>query len=175
MAEDPKLAREASQRDMQRVFDDIKDLQVKGHSTSIVSYDTTGLDRLPADMPRDGDGAFIPFTIGARGNLTKPAARDAAMVWRQMTANYPKAVLYPHLIGYDEDPREIWELPDATRYVRLWARLAGIHSPDDIPHAELVAGTGLLGFLAACGCFGESLKRTTLEQFRHDYGQTTAN
>jgi hypothetical protein len=32
------------------------------------------------------------------------------------------------LLGYDDDPREVWEFHDARRYVRWWAKFAGLNN-----------------------------------------------
>jgi hypothetical protein len=61
------------------------------------------------------------------------------------------------LLGYDEDPREIHEIDSAAEYVRLWARLSGI---TDLEQTAL-GPIGPVGaaFLAACGAFGEEIRR----------------
>jgi hypothetical protein len=78
------------------------------------------------------------------------------------------------LTGYDQDPREVWEIPEAARYVRWWAAYAGM---DDFEVADsligskspnskdpLLCGAGV-SFLAACGAFGEEIKRQSLAGF----------
>src|SRR5215468_5922451 len=76
--------------------------------------------------PGDGEGMVIPVCIGMRGHLSKGEARQAARMWREVVARYPKAAVYLHLPGYNQDPREIWEIVDAARYVRWFARAAGL-------------------------------------------------
>src|SRR6516225_6652166 len=46
--------------------------------------------------PGDGEGAVIPVCIGMRGNLTKGEARQAAWMWQEIVARYPKAAVYLH-------------------------------------------------------------------------------
>jgi hypothetical protein len=44
-----------------------------------------------SDWPAgDGEGAFVPITIGVRGRMTKREARHCAAMWREATRRYPK-------------------------------------------------------------------------------------
>ena len=38
------------------------------------------------------------------------------------------------LLGYNDDPREVWEFHDARRYLRWWARYAGMNDPATADH-----------------------------------------
>jgi hypothetical protein len=126
--------------------------------------------------PGDGEGMLIPITIGARGNLSKAEARTGAAMWREVTKRYPKGYFVICLLGYNADPREVWEFRDARRYVRWWARFAGV---DDIETADRFLGLGSaigafdprfagagVGFLAACGVFGEEARQVALRSFK---------
>jgi hypothetical protein len=101
----------------------------------------------------------ILVAVGTRNQLTKAAARDTAAMWRETTQRYPKAAFHISLSGYDEDPRELWELPEAARYVRWWARFAGMDDPATASHFLDPEG---MTFLAVCGAFGEELQREAL-------------
>jgi hypothetical protein len=123
----------------------------------------------------DGTGAFFPVTIGTRDELTKAAAACYAARWREATARYPKAVFYLQLLGYDTDPRELWEFPEVRRYVRRWARLAGL---SELETANFWIGNcegrlaspltdprvGTVGLLTLCGVFGEPLRQQALQR-----------
>lgn len=111
-----------------------------------------------------GSGMMIAFEMGRRDNLTEAGAADAARIWRQTVRKYPGAAITIHIAGYDEDPRELWDLPDVCAYVRRWATLTGIFSPNDLPATSATREFAAInaGFLAACGVFGESLKRQAL-------------
>jgi hypothetical protein len=120
----------------------------------------------------DGDRTLIPVHIGARGSLLRERARVAAQVWRQVTRRYPKGAFVVALLGYDQDPREIWEIPEAARYVRWWAQYAGMDDYDEadrwlgassvIGRSDLPHGIAGIGFLAACGVFGDEIRRQAL-------------
>jgi hypothetical protein len=62
-------------------------------------------------------------------------------------------------LSQDEDSRELWELPEAARYVRWWARFAGIDDPTTASHFLDPEG---MTVLAACGAFGEEFQREAL-------------
>jgi hypothetical protein len=123
-----------------------------------------------SDWPTDtdGEGMMCPVSIGTRDKLTEQAARENADLWREAVRRYPKAMFQINLLGFDQDPREIWEIEDAARYVRWWARYAGM---DDFETADRWIGvssamgdTSGLGFLAVCGVFGDEAKRIVLSQ-----------
>jgi len=119
-------------------------------------------------MKENGDEATGPadrlqrFGIGSRDNLSKQEARRAAKAWREAVQLAPKAIFVLHLAGFDEDPREIWEIVEAARYVRWWARYAGMDDIETDPEASAEGdreNSMSLGFLAACGVFGEEMRR----------------
>ena len=179
MGEGKKAAEKMAVEDFRRTVKFARDL---GIPQQVVSYEhgiTEG--ELP---PGDGEGTIIPFVIGMRGRLTKNEARKGGQMWRDASARYPKAVFYLSMIGYDEDPREIWEIVDAARYVRWFARAAGLDAmetalhwfgpgsptmaaavlPEAGPGLKALAGT--LGFLAGCGVFGDEFRAAALRNLK---------
>jgi hypothetical protein len=171
MTDDPKAARWAAAQELR---DNILFMAAAG--MEMVFFDRDGSCDLP-DYPNDGEGMLIPVTIGSRGNLSRAEAKRAAATWRQATGRFPKASFMVSLLGYNEDPREIWEFRDARRYVRWWARYAGM---DDLATADRWLGlnsaigrtmptpwaTAGIGFLAACGVFGEELRQAILRDHK---------
>ena len=140
-------------------------------------YDRDGSCDLSRCPVGDGAGMFIPITIGSRGRLSKADARRAAAMWRQAIGRYPKACFMISLLGYNDDPREIWEFDDARRYVRWWARFAGMDDPAIADHwlgASSAIGrawfspmaTSGMSFLAACGVFGEEARHFAVRNFK---------
>ena len=79
------------------------------------------------------------------------------------------------LLGYDEDPRPIWEIPEAARYVRWWAHYAGLDDfevanrliGEDLATAQLGLGASgsNIGLLAACGVFGPEAQQQIIGGF----------
>jgi hypothetical protein len=76
-----------------------------------------------------------------------------------------------NLAGYDQDPREIWDISEAARYVRWWARFAGMddlktteHYILDAPREDVAAFN--VGFLTGCGLFGDGMKAHVLRDHK---------
>jgi hypothetical protein len=177
--DDPQAAREAVLRDRRRVEERMR---LEPSATLKYYEDLDGL----GDRP-DGDGerTVMQLVIGERDKLTKADARRAALNWQSVTRRYPKAVFIFAVVGYDDDPRELWEFDAVRRYLRQWARFAGL---TDIETADRWLGscagrldpplsreelgpagayvTGGAGILAACGAFGEQWRQTALANFK---------
>ena len=73
--------------------------------------------------------------IGDRADLSEPRAITAGKAWRRALQHYPDTSFDFSLSGYDDDPREIWQIPEAVRFVQWWARYAGV---DDLETARRV-------------------------------------
>jgi hypothetical protein len=170
MTDDRNAARRAAKEELR---ENVRFMRANGIPAELVFYDRGGTCDLSGCPDSDGEGMFIPITIGSRGNLSKAEARRAAAMWRQATNRYPRACFMISLLGYNRDPREVWEFRDARRYVRWWARFAGMNDPATADHwfgaGSAVGqtmpapwGTGGMGFLAACGVFGEELRQAAL-------------
>jgi hypothetical protein len=74
----------------------------------------------------------------------------------------------------NEDPREVWEFPEAARYVRWWAEYAGMDDCDEADRwlgaSSAIGQSGLpstagMALLAGCGVFGAEIKRQVLAGF----------
>jgi hypothetical protein len=68
------------------------------------------------------------------------------------------------LLGFDEDPRPIWEIVDAARYVRWFARFAGLDAQFTEPTNEIAAAN--LSLLVACGVYGPENKAIALQNIK---------
>jgi hypothetical protein len=110
----------------------------------------------------DGSGLMISFVLGFRGQLNEEKVKVYASGWRVMRVRHPFAEVYPVVVGYDEDPRELWEIPEVTVYVRQFAEAAGIGKPSDLPHDPL---GHLYQLFAACGVFGGGPKPFATQSF----------
>ena len=155
----------------------LREFKRKGTDVHILDFNDDARD-WPAE---EEEGMLIPFTIGARGHLTKYEARHAARTWQKAIKHYPNAMFYLNLLGYDEDPREVWEISDAARYVRWFARFSGLDDFDTADHwfgpasalSQFIPdrpGAGLV-FLAGCGVFGEAVKEQVLRDMKRTITQ----
>ncbi len=66
----------------------------------------------------DGPIRAIFVQIGEAGDLTCARASAAATAIMDARRIYPDATLSLCLNGYDDDPREIWQVPEAKAFVR---------------------------------------------------------
>lgn len=109
------------------------------------------------------DAGMCIMEIGERGQLTRQQARRMGTQWRKLVQRHPDGVFWFSVDGYGDDPRELWEIPEVVRYVRQWARFAGM---DDLEAAVRLLGpqspvgrampnANNLGLLGACGVFGD--------------------
>jgi hypothetical protein len=151
MTEDKKIATRMVQEDFQRMLHGLDAEARRAGSRLIVAGE---------DLPDELE-PYMVFTIGARDELSRAAARKRGRVWRKVL-RFEEA--YLHFLGYDDDPREIWEIATAAEYVRQWAKYAGIVNFDEAKALPLAPES--LGFLVACGVFGEEMKRRGIEQAR---------
>jgi hypothetical protein len=153
MPEDKKLAHEQAEADLRSGLNRMKQIAERDH----VPLDVFGADKLP-DTGSD-DAGFIVFTMGMRDELTKREADRLARAWCETSKRFPNSQFYLQVAGYDNDPRELWEFPEVTHYVRRFARTAGLDSEEAVTKWLEPIGTG---FLAACGVFGEEARQATL-------------
>jgi hypothetical protein len=114
--------------------ENLRFMRAAGINANLVFCDEDGGCDLSGCPDGDGEGMLIPVTVGARGSLSKAEARRAAIMWREAISRYPKAYFMICLLGYNHDPREIWEFSDARRYMRWWARFAGMNDPAIADH-----------------------------------------
>jgi hypothetical protein len=138
MTEDKKLAEKMVADDVKRQLEFLRDVPVPSEWLGFSDLNKGQMD----------SSTFIHLTIGCRGQLTRQNAKEAADAWKQLQQRCPEAPKYISLLGYDDDPREIWEIPKVTRYVRMWAHYAGITEAGEV--LDQLGEIGV-GFLAACG------------------------
>jgi hypothetical protein len=145
--DNPNLARAAARRDRTEY---LSRLAAK-HSQTLrfIGFGNADMENSALMVEHD---MFVPLEIGSRGDLTAARAQAAATFFKQIEERAGPGCIYVHLAGYDSDPRELWDIPEAAGYVRLWAHLAGL----DINSAPTALHEISLSLLAACGVFGET-------------------
>jgi hypothetical protein len=163
--DNPDKARQAVRDDLRRMVRAASELGIPQMAVG------PNKDDWPED---DGDGTMCNFVLGSRGALNEKEARAAADMWRTATARYPKAFFQILFLGYDDDPRELFEFEDLRRYVCRWAELTGMNDAftanrwigmgnDRLPvPVEPGIFTAGMGLLIACGVFGEAERQRIL-------------
>jgi len=145
MAEDKELARSFVATDLVNLG---RTLNERGIQLDILN---------PGDGIEDDPHTIIQCIVGHRGNLTSRQAKNAAKRWKLIRAQAPRSPLHVAIAGYDQDPKELWEFADVRRFVRRWARAAGLGDPyvamREIGDVERFPN--LLVLITKCGTFGE--------------------
>jgi len=96
----------------------------------------------------------LVLTIGDTDHMGDENINESVLAYKIVLFSSP-AVKEVHIVlgGYDDDEREIWEIPVAKAYVRRWAHFAGIHT-----YQQAVAGhlhKWSIGLLAKCGALDD--------------------
>jgi hypothetical protein len=75
-------------------------------------------------MTDDYDYVFIE--IGHRDNIDDLRAVVLPAVAFKLAAKNPKTRIAIMVGGYDDDPRELWQIPEVRKYLQVFAQKAGI-------------------------------------------------
>lgn len=65
--------------------------------------------------------------IGGRGYFTEATLRKMKDAPRLVLQQSPRVEITLMIDGYDDDPRELWQIPEAVDYVRRYAKASGLH------------------------------------------------
>lgn len=68
-----------------------------------------------------GDYDAILIVINDKDDMSKAKAVEVAGQVKLIGDKYPESMMSLHLEGYDEDKREIWEIPEAIIYIGWFA------------------------------------------------------
>jgi hypothetical protein len=76
--------------------------------------------RLHEGLPEDPD--LVVVQIGEPGHMDEPALYEAIAVFILAAERYPRAELAVTIGGFDQDPRSVWDIPEAAARFRAFAR-----------------------------------------------------
>jgi len=131
-------------------------MRATGIPTDCVTYDEIGGTEVDATT-------MITMVIGRRDKLTETEAQAAGAMWRKARMKSPQSPIAIMILGYDQDPRELWEFPEVCRYVQWWAAAAGMQHPEAVLSLpDPISARFLGGFLASCGVYGEEYRTHAL-------------
>jgi hypothetical protein len=108
------------------------------------------IDKLPGKA-MEGAGVFL--TIATRDDLSEAAARAAGAAFRNIRKKQPEAPIMLNILGYDDDPRELYEFPEVCEYLLWFAETAGLkdwRAAMEVPWLHV--GWGII-LLVACGVY----------------------
>lgn len=101
---------------------------------------------------KDFDAIFME--IGSKGNFSTLDRKKAATAFRLARVRYPNATVGFMIGGYDDDPREIYDIPEAREYIRLWAIDAGLTDWREAVKVRWEPNY-CIGILQLCGVFAD--------------------
>lgn len=100
-------------------------------------------DSIVSGSPQDLQRTVLFFSIGSRDDLSRKALAYAVMSWRALEVK-PTTAITLHFGGYDDDPRELWQIPEAREFIRKFGVKTNAHKS---PALEPISRALLL----ACG------------------------
>lgn len=98
---------------------------------------------LPPETP-----TAVFLGIGGKGHLDDATLRKMQDAPRMVHAAHPNAEITLFIDGYDNDPRELWQIEEVVQYIRRFARASGLH--DWKGELFLVLDSVSKGLLIAC-------------------------
>lgn len=96
-----------------------------------------------AGKPQDLTKTMMVFSICSKAEMHSHALAMAVMSWRALKIQ-PSTAVTMHIGGYDEDPRELWQIPEVCAFVTEFCSKTGAHNH---PAVEPISRNWLL----ACG------------------------
>jgi hypothetical protein len=99
------------------------------------------------------DPGIAIHEIGAKGHFSTALARDAATGFCQAIAAFPAIQHMLCVAGYDDDTRELWDIPEAREYVRQFAGCVAFTLPG-LPVASWRLDPGSLALVLVCTGLG---------------------
>ena len=95
--------------------------------------------------------AVVVLEIGDPGRLSRRYAAEMARLIHHAAHQCPDATLVVTLGGFDDDPRSLWDIREARKFLKAWAAEAGIR---DWWHPLVMRlSVGTIALLAKCGAF----------------------
>jgi hypothetical protein len=146
MSENRKLVREAVLRDLDA------HKSIEGDARFSHVDNSRGI---PPEMQAGAD-TLIALSFGSRPDLTMHGVQEAVRMWREVRPRCPDSLININLLGYDDGPREISNIPEAARFFRRWAKLVRMRTPEQAEAQKLDPIS--IGPLAACGAFARELR-----------------
>jgi len=89
-------------------------------------FDHATHDEIVSGQKFDLERTVMMFSIGEYPRLYSKALATAVMSWRALKIK-PSTAIIIHLGGYDNDPRELWDIPQAREFIRKFAERTGAH------------------------------------------------
>lgn len=99
------------------------------------------------------DYALIALEIGCKGDLTTDNAIKWGKAFHLARVRHPTSPIAFCIGGYDDDPREIYNIPEVARYIRIFAMAANLTDWRDAIKIPWEPSYASLAVLQMCGVF----------------------
>jgi hypothetical protein len=78
-------------------------------------------------VPANADShTMLTIVCGVRYGLNEQMAGAMGRKFQECRRKAPQALYALVMFGYDDDPRELWEIPEVCEYIPRFARYAGL-------------------------------------------------
>lgn len=104
------------------------------------------------------DFNVVIHEIGTKGEFTRERAREAAAAFARIRFAQPNAEHGIVVGGYDDDHRELWDIPEAKAYVRDYTAYVALYMPGR-PLSDWKFQQSAMTLLAMCSGFGKIVGR----------------
>jgi hypothetical protein len=91
----------------------------------------------------DLDRTVIAFSIGEKSDLSRKALATVVLSWRALQIT-PSTAIIIHFGGYDDDPRELWQIPEVCGFIQKFCAKTRAHEHPAVEPASR-------DLLLACG------------------------
>lgn len=91
----------------------------------------------------DLERSMLVFSVGSKNELDRKALAAAVLAWRALKIKSTTAITM-HFGGYDDDPRELWQIPEVCAFIQKFCAKTSAHThPQVEPQSR--------DWLLACG------------------------
>lgn len=81
-------------------------------------------EEIATGKPLDIEGAVVCFSLCERGAMNRNALACAVAAWRHLSKT--RAIIM-HVGGYDDDKRELWQIPEVRKFVERFCAKTKAH------------------------------------------------
>lgn len=89
-------------------------------------FDLATHEHIVAGERHDLQRTLMTFSLGTGPHFNRKDLAVAVMSWRALVF-MPSTAVMIHVGGYDQDPRELWQIPEAREFIRKFCEKTKAH------------------------------------------------
>jgi len=124
------------------------DAAIAGLIKSLARATVTRSVRMTNNPDDINESHTVIFQVGRPDALDPYHANGSGEMFRKTIDEHPTVTILLYIPGYDDDPRDLWDIPEVVIYVQQFAIAAKI---EDAATLLPRIGEHGVGLLAACG------------------------